>query len=254
MDRAFWKAPAAAFLVGALVSGCGTVPEKLARPAQMSCLYLKEPISQIGEHGLASIAWETRLERGPYVSEREDAQGTYYRAPPGGVRNETVGNRENPLNSVRDGGIYIPKSAMDPPKIYYYFSVGSVPAEVPPEGMDCSKIGYITDPSGSKLDVVSVGTDGAIGGALGGVLGRAMAGGGMSYGQAAGVGAAGGLIGTVLVAEIVNADVGNIHFSWDLQDPAFIQKIKDAAAAKVAIKEIPLNAPAPKAGEKPQEP
>lgn len=235
---------AATLLVGALVSGCGTVPDRLARPAQMTCAYLGEPISQIDKHGLGNVAWETRLERGPYVSEREDANGTYYRAPPGGVRRVVVDNPTSPLSETRDGGFYLPKAANLPPKVYYYFSTANVPVEVPPANMNCSTIGYVSDPAGAKLDVVAWGAGGAIGGALGGIISNASTGGHMSYGRAAGVGAAGGLIGFVLIAEVVNADVGSIHFSWDLQDPAFIAKIKEAAAGKVAIKEIPLNAPA----------
>lgn len=225
------------FLVGALVSGCGTVPERLARPSQISCVYLGESLSLVGTHGLGEFAWETRIERGPYVSEREDQKGTYYRAPPGGVHEQIVGTAE----AARDGGFYIPKNANETPRVYYYFSMANAPVQIPPEDANCSNIGYISDPSGSKLDLVSVGVGGAVGGAAGGVIGHAIAGGGAGYGQAAGVGAAGGLIGTLLVAEMVNADVGSIHFSWDLKDSAFIAKLRESAAHKVPIKEILLN-------------
>lgn len=232
-----------AVLAGALLAGCGTVPDKLARPAQMTCVYLKEPISFVSTHGLLSIPWETQLGRGPYVSEREDAKGIYYRAPTGGVRIAFAGGPKSA--GTRDGGFYIPKNVNDPPKIYSYFSTADVPAQIPPEDVDCSNVGYITDPTATKLDVVPIAIGGALGGAAGGIAGRAVTGGGMSYSQAAGAGAAGGLIGTLLVAEMVNADVGNIHFSWDLDDPAFIAKLKQLAADKVAIKEIPAKPTSP---------
>lgn len=218
-----------------LLSGCGTAPEDLAMPMQMSCVYLSEPMSQTGEYGLANITWETRLEKGPYVSERQDENGTYYRAPAGGLRTSSPGIK---TVNTRDGGFYIPRNPNEPPKIYEYFSVENAPVEIPPEGVNCSNVGYIREPSTSKISVVSLAASGAIGGAAGGVIGRAAVGGGMSYGHAAGAGAAGGLIAGILIAEIINADVGNIHWSWSLQDPAFIAKLRALEASKVPVKEI----------------
>src|SRR5690242_19801600 len=104
-------------------------------PAQMSCVYLSEPISQTGEYGLANISWETRLERGPYVSERQDENGTYYRAPAGGLRTSSPDAK---IVNTRDGGFYIPRNPNEPPKIYEYFSTENAPVEIPPEGVNCS--------------------------------------------------------------------------------------------------------------------
>lgn len=203
---------------------------------QMACVYLSEPLSQTGQYGLANITWHTRLERGPYVSERQDDNGTYYRAPVGGLRTSSA---DGALVRTRDGGFYIPRNPNDPPKIYEYFSIEDAPAQIPPEGVNCSNVGYIREPSTSKISVVSLAAGGAIGGATGGVIGRAAFGGGMSYGRAAGVGAAGGLIAGILIAELLNADVGNIHWSFSLQDPAFIAKLRALEASKVPVKEIP---------------
>lgn len=228
-----------------LLSGCGTPPQELAMPVEMTCIYLKEPMSQIGKYGPLSVAAEIRLERGPYLSEKEDDKGTYYRAPPGGVSRGSVGfdlskpNTGDNYGVTRDGGFYIPKNPNEVPKIYEYFSVANAPAEVPPADMNCSNFGYIRDPSTSKLSVISVAAGGAVGGAAGGVVGRSIAGHGMSYGHAAGVGAAGGLIGGLIVAGIVNANVGRIVDGLTIQDPEFIEKLRGLAASKVPVKELP---------------
>jgi hypothetical protein len=212
----------------------------------MTCVHLKEPMLENSTHGLASIPWETRLERGPYVSEREDTKGTYFRGPAGAVRMQVVGRPPIPgVASIMDGGFYIPNNPKDAPKVYYYFTTADVPARVPPEELDCSGVGYIADAAGTKLDVVPIAVGMTIGGAAGGVAGRAMAGGGMGYGEAAGAGAAGGLIGGLIVVGIVNADVGNIHFAWDLQDPAFIARLNDLAAHKITIQQLPTTPPKP---------
>ena len=205
-------------------------------PVPMSCVYLSEPISQTGEYGLANITWENLLERGPTVSERQDGNGTYYRAPAGGLRTSSPDTK---TVNTRDGGFYIPRNPNEPPKIYEYFSTENAPAQIPPEGANCSNVGYIREPSTSKISVVSLAAGGAIGGAAGGVIGRAAFGGGTSYGHAAGVGAAGGFIAGILIAEIINADVGRIHWSWSLQDPAVIAKLEELAASKVPVNEIP---------------
>jgi len=230
----------AAIMAAALVSGCGTVPTDLATPTQVTCMFLKDPILHYGKYGILNVTWETRLERGPYVSEREDDKGTYYRAPPGGVRVTLGYNVETPGGGnieTRDGGIFVPKNPNEAPSIYEYFSVGDASVQIPPADMDCSNFAYIKDPSTSKISLVSVAVGGAAGGATGGVIGRAVAGHGMSYGHAAGVGAAGGLIGGLVVAEIINANVGRIMPGPTLQDPAFIEKLKELAAGRVPVKE-----------------
>jgi hypothetical protein len=238
----------AAIMAATLVSGCGTVPTELATPTQVTCMFLKEPISHYGKYGLLNVPWETRLERGPYASEREDDKGTYYRAPPGGVR-VTIGynveTHDGGYVKTRDGGIYVPNNPKEAPSIYEYFSVENASAQVPPADMDCSSVGYIKDPSTSKISLVEAAAGGAGGGALGGVIGRAVGGHGMSYGHAAGVGAAGGLIGGLIVAGIVNANVGRIMPGPTLQDPAFVEKLRELAASGVPVKQLPPEAATP---------
>ena len=62
-----------------------------------------------------------RLERGPYLAEKQDSQGTYYRAPPGGI---FVSNSDSgPSHGMAyDGGFYVPRNGTRPVMIYYYYS------------------------------------------------------------------------------------------------------------------------------------
>lgn len=60
-------------------------PSELQVPTQVSCIELSAALSGIETKGLFKVESETRLERGPYISAHEDAEGIYYRAPPGGV-------------------------------------------------------------------------------------------------------------------------------------------------------------------------
>jgi len=225
----------AGFLGPMLLSGCGTVPDDLAKPVQVSCVYLREPISQIGKYGLLNFAWETRLERGPYIAERQDDSGTYYRAPPGGVRTIRM---DDPTHTVatRDGGFYIPNDPNATPKIYDYFSVSNAPVQIPPEGMGCSDVGYTKDPATSIITVIPVVANGAAGGRPGGLIGRPSAS-GISPGAT--TRAPYGPIGGMVAVVIISAGVGNIEWSWALQDPAFVAKLKEVAANKFPVKELP---------------
>jgi len=236
----------ATFFSLAFVSGCAAPikPDDLQTPRELTCTYMKEPLSFTGHYGLLDVPWTTRLERGPYWSEKVDDKGTYYRAPPGGVSITTTNGAGIPGQAATaDGGFYVPNGANEPVTIYKYFSTAAAPVEVPPNGADCSTVGYIKDPSTSKVSLVSFGTSGAIGGAAAGVVGRSIAqGGAISYGQAAGAGAAGGLIGGLIIASIINADVGKIVPGLPIQDAEFMAKLRTLAASKVPALEVQLPA------------
>lgn len=238
------RSPAFILLSAIVVSGCVAIkPEDLAVPAQVTCVNLKQPLSASGKYGLG-YTWITRLERGPYWSEREDGKGTYFRAPPGGLSiRGPDGNGVPGWGATMDGGFYVPNDPSEPPRIYRYFSTEAAPVLVPPEDADCSTVGYVKDPSTSKVSVWSFAAGGAVGGAAGGLIGRSMAqNSSMSYGQAAGAGAVGGLVAGVLVAAIINADVGKIIGGLPIQEPQFLDHLKTLQASKVPVKELPLSA------------
>lgn len=226
----------------ALLSGCATPisPESLKAPQEVTCIDLKEQLVLTDYYGPFDMQWITKFEKGPYWSEKVDSNGTYYRAPPGGISVTGENGAAFPGQpTTSDGGFYIPKNPNESVKLYAYFSTQAATEQSYPNGTDCSTLGYVSDPSTSKVDIVSFAVGGAIGGATGGLLARGVSGSGnMNYGQAAGVGAAGGLIAGVIIAAIINSDVGKIV---PLQPPIksiqFLDKFKSLSSKKIIIRE-----------------
>lgn len=236
------RSSAVILLTAIVVSGCATSikPDELAIPSQITCVNLNQPLSTTGTYGIG-YAWTTRLERGPYWSEREDEKGTYYRAPPGGLSIRGPEGQAVPgWGATMDGGFYAPHDPNEPPKIYRYFSTEAAPVQVPPEYADCSSVGYVKDPSTSKVSLLSFAVSGMAGGATGALIGRSIAqNSNVSYGQAAGVGAAAGLIGGLVVATMINADVGKIIPGLPIQEARFLEQLRKLTASRVPMKELP---------------
>jgi hypothetical protein len=229
-------------IIAALTSGCATNPESLRTPAQLTCINLTESLATTGHHGLLNVEWTTRLERGPYWSEKVDEKGTFFRAPPGGVSIRSPDYPSIPGQpAATDGGFYVPNNPKEPVTIYRYFTVSPVPADVPSASTSCDQLAYIKDPASQKISSVSFVASGAVGGAAGGVIGRSLANGsGMNYGQAAGAGAVGGAVGGLIVASIINADVGKIIGGLPIQEPQFMNKLREPAMTSKVIKQAPL--------------
>ncbi|MDB5815977.1 MAG: hypothetical protein JWM03_890 [Rhodocyclales bacterium] len=238
---AAWRA----VLLLSLLSGCATThkPEELRVPEPMTCIYLQTPMSFFVNRGLFNVVMETRLERGPYIAEREDTEGTFYRAPPGGFSGWPYSIQSADIKSARDGGFWIPHDRQKTPRLYSYFSTAAVPPSVPSENINCSSFAQIKDPLTSKLNLTEITAEGAVGGAIGGVIGRSMnPHSGMSYGQAAGVGAVGGALGMAIVGAIINADVGKIIlYPWE-EGPE-IDRLRKLASQAVKVKELSVAVP-----------
>jgi hypothetical protein len=123
----------------------------LQMPAKLSCIHLPAVLSGIETKGLFKVESETRLERGPYISEAEDAEGTYFRAPAGGVYLGPP--KDKPARGAwqlnRDGGIYVPRDPSAPPQLYWYVveNGNSAATVVPPAEADCSNTRYVRDPA-----------------------------------------------------------------------------------------------------------
>lgn len=227
-------------------TGCATDPADLGTPQKITCVDLKAPLSFSGYYGIVHTKWTTRLEKGPYVSEKFDGKGTYYRAPPGGLSVTGASGRPFPgMPLTMDGGFYIPISTGTPVWIYRYFSTAAAPVDPSAENTDCTTVGYLKDPVGTKLSIVRLAAGGALGGAAGGVLGRGMAKTStLSYGQAAGVGAASGIVAGLLIGSIINSGVGKIIPALPIRDATFVEKLRDLASNAVAVPQIPRQPPA----------
>ena len=122
----------------------------LQAPAQLRCIYLPAALSGIETKGLFKVESETRLERGPYISEGEDAEGTYFRAPAGGVYLGPP--KDKPAKGAwqlnRDGGIFVPRDPSALPQLYSYVTDNGISAAtvVPPATADCSNTRFVRDP------------------------------------------------------------------------------------------------------------
>jgi len=221
----------------ALLAGCAdnlVVPDKLAAPAAPTCIQLPETVVATDQLGLLKTVMQTHLEHGPYISEKEDALGTYYRGPKGAVSMHYPNNPGSKAGHV-DGGFFVPKDPQKLPSVYLYTTMDGVEPEVPGPGVSCANYGYIKDPVTQKL---SIGMMAAAGG-LGGATGRALVPhSSVSYGQAA----AGGAIAGALVGYLVNMDMGKIKQMDNIKDPVALGKLRELSAQAVPV--APLQADA----------
>lgn len=233
----------AILLSAACTTGCATNPERLQEPPEVTCIHVKEPLLVTGHYGLFKQPVTTRLDRGPYWSEKMDERGTYYRAPPGGVSiNAYDGNGLPYPGTYMDGGFYVPNSPTEPITIYKYASASEADVDFDILETDCSTAGYIKDPVTSKVSFASFAASGALGGATGGIISRSMVqGSSMSYGESAGVGIVGGAVAGLVLAALINAEVGKINPGLPIQDAQFMDRLRALAATKVPIREVPLS-------------
>lgn len=209
---------------------------ELQVPAQVSCIHLPAALSGIETKGLFKVETEMRLERGPYISEREDAEGTYFRAPPGGVYLGPP--KDKPAKGAwqvnRDGGIFVPRDPSAPPQLYSYISdVGTSAATVvPPAGADCSNTSYVRDPVTKAVRVAGYTGEGMTQTDAKQV---GVGGGGLVLGNVPGSvlgGVAGSVLGDFLGG---TADMGKIVKLPQSKNPEFNAKLSQFARTAVPI-------------------
>lgn len=215
--------------------------DKLPPPKNMACLQVKQPIAYSLTRGLLHIPYDIQLGRGAYVSEREDANGVYYRAPEGAITERRTDVKEDSRagrSITFDGGMYVPNDPAIAPTLYKYYATDSVVTQSVPDNTDCSMLAYAVDPNTQKVSVVATAIATGFGAAAGVVSGRFIhPHAHTSYGQAAGAGLAGGLIAGVIIAAIENSKVGEILPGPEL-DSQTSEKIKMLAANKAPVAEL----------------
>ncbi len=216
-----------------LLSGCATPinPNNLTPPKQPRCIKITAPIESHESKGLLDIKWTTRIASGLYISEWENADGTYFRAPPGGiyiVRDEVANDPPAPLTPrYFNGGIWIPKQEAKPALLYTYSSTEDAIVKPVPSDASCDNAVLISGSQAQGVSTIAFAVGGTIGGASGGIVGRSMANdSAISYGQAAGVGAAGGAISGVIIASLINLDAGKIYTQPQSKDLNFRAKLE----------------------------
>lgn len=225
-----------------LLGGCATgiTPSDLKRPLTLTCIDVPQGVEAREVQGLMKFNWTTKLVSGPYISELEDAEGTYYRAPLGGIyigRDDLADKPPVPLvPRTFNGGIWIPHVPGKPPRLYTYFSTQEAASAPLPENAGCATAVAMPDPQAQGVSTIAFVTGGAVGGATGGAIARTTnSNSTMSYGQAAGVGAAGGAIGGLVVAGLINMDVGKIFHRPPSTDPQFQAALERMHLAVVRI-------------------
>lgn len=244
------------FLIAALTStvlltGCaGVRPESLATPEKLTCIQVLPGTEAHETRGLFGLKVTTRLTPGPYFAERQDAEGTYYRAPSGGIYIGADESADKPNKSlvprIMDGGVWLPRVPGKPPHLYTFFSTSDSTIVPLPDNASCATAMSIPDPQSQGVDAVAFATGGAVGGAAGGVIARSTSPGkAMSYGQAAGTGLVGGALGGLLVAGLINMDIGKITHHPLSSDPTFqtaLEKLTPAVTAVPAAQPAPQEA------------
>lgn len=153
-----------------LAGGCSTNPANLKRPETPMTLEL--PAAYKHETGRNRARFE--LPPGVYTAEYEDAEGTYFRGARACVQLWYAGpaNKDQPADQLitREGGVYLPRKASEPAKIYVY--VGSevqVNPNRPSDGGPVVPASVATDIAARAAPAAGVGT-GAVGAALGGAV------------------------------------------------------------------------------------
>jgi hypothetical protein len=211
----------------------------LQTPQEITCIFLSEPLEVTALYGPFDVQWTTRLEKGPYWSEKADANGSYFRGPVGGV--SVKGKNGVPFPgqaTTTDGGFYVPNDVAKPITLYSYFSTANVPPQVT-QASSCSEVAFRKDASTQKIDLVTFTTAGAIEGSVGYVIGNnQVQGSTVSMRQAAATGAVGGAIGTLLVGAIINAGVGKIvGINPPIKDEQFLNTLRALAGNRVVVRE-----------------
>jgi len=232
------------FVLPMILAGCTSIaPESLKKPARMTCIEIAPAMEAHEKLGLLNIPWIYTLASGPYLSEREDAQGIYYRAPPSGITiirdkdgdgDDSIAKRTPPAHV--DGGIWLPRDTALAPHLYFYVGSRTDQAAAPLDHANCANAVLLPGAKPGDVNAVAFAVAGAAGGAAGGIAGRSMAGSGkMSYGQAAGTGAVGGAIAGLIIAKLIDMEHGQIQHGRPLTDPAFLTALREATKATVLI-------------------
>lgn len=128
------------FAFAMVMGGCAVSPDNLNRPAALKCIDVPPGIEAHETKGLLNIPYTTRLTAGPYVSELEDDEGTYYRAPPGGIY---FSHSDPPpgysIPNTYDGGIWVSRKGDKPAQLYWYHSGQNAIVKPLPNGASCAR-------------------------------------------------------------------------------------------------------------------
>jgi len=158
---------------------------------------VKEPLSFDRRLGLLKILLDAEPGEGPYLTEKQDSQGTYYRAPPVGYC-KRFGLRTKSRQGLRRW--VLRPQEWDSTREDLLLLFESVRTGAATADFDCSSAGYIKTPGTSKISLVALTAVGAGEGAALAHRSKVVPSSKLNYAQSAGLGAAGGALGGAVIA------------------------------------------------------
>lgn len=229
-----------------LVGGCAVSPENLNRPTALSCIEVPSGIEAHETKGLLSIPYTTRLTAGPYVSELEDDEGTYYRAPPGGIY---FSHSDPPpgysIPNTYDGGIWVSRKGDKPAQLYWYYSGQNAIVKPLPNGASCATAMVSRNMANAGIPaVVFAEQNTQANEAVAGVVANVTTLGTppiaqLSLMQGAIAGGVGAGIASGIVVALISMDVGKIVYPSLPNDPVFVSHLGQLAReAKPVLAEL----------------
>ncbi|AJE97256.1 hypothetical protein [Pandoraea apista] len=233
-----------------LLTACGTVvkPSDMKRPDVISCIEVPTGVESHTTHGLFSSHWTTRLAPGAYVSEREDAKGTYYRGPYEAITTSVEGVNRPP--TATDGGIWVPRDDRQFPVVYEYFAWKD-PQTAPPKGAHCADATIVLAPGTASAGRIIFSANEIAGRDTNGVLTtqpadaalevglQAGTNGALTGGQVTGAGIAGGVVGGIIIGALIQMDVGKITHAPYRSDDNLASTLMDLRHSAKPIQVVP---------------
>jgi hypothetical protein len=159
----------AAMCAAVAVSACGISPTNLKPPAHETVIELATRFAYETSGGLGPVRMEHSLTPGAYRAVAEDDMGTFYQGPrlcysikvldPGlALREDTRGK----VLRYQDCGIYVPKAAGEPARVYVVLGSESPTPPAPPPGtlevgLMNTFVGPTAGPSAQMQGAVGVG-------------------------------------------------------------------------------------------------
>jgi hypothetical protein len=157
-----WTISAACLLAAAapMAHASAIRAKKLPIPKTVTCLQVKQPFTYTTSSGLFHVHQQVELGRGPYVSEREDASGVYYRAPTNAITYWLPNKKSTSVAGLHhsfEGGIYVPNDPSGKPRLYVYYGTQTIAHESKEQDAECGALTYSLDPKDHSVSVWGTG-------------------------------------------------------------------------------------------------
>ena len=158
------------FVLAASLSACGTVisPADLKRLSNEQVIDLPKGYTHVlPPAGLYDNRWKHELAAGRYIAELEGPDGTYFRGSPGcvGWSLASTGGQEvaAPKVVLLDGGIFMPRNAAEPAKIYVYLGTDRWATSAEPSALPAESAVSIAQSAAPKAGAAATGVGAGVG-------------------------------------------------------------------------------------------